>query len=95
MTHFEITLLRGSQLAKFDVPAAKSSVLGFHVGDETFLPCAQKVSELLPHHYRKAFERDKLFWESTLCNDVMKLDLVSAKGEPMGSLTAKIILSKH
>lgn len=55
---------------------------------ECLLPESETLRQLLPYHYRKAFDRAFAWWTQEY-SDVMRMDLYDYKGFPMGSLFAK------
>lgn len=66
--------------AKLRVPANTSGVI----------PVAQPIRARLPYHIRAAFGRGR--WRrDKLCSDILRRDLVSLKGKPLGTVFAKIV----
>ena len=56
---------------------------------ECLLPDADTLRAALPYQYRKAFDR-AIHWWTQEHTDVIRMDLRDYRGDPMGSLFAKI-----
>jgi len=91
---FKVELQRhGAQMWRAECKAERAALRGVYAllngKTECLLPDSQALRDLLPHQYRKAFDRAALWWTQEY-SDVIRMDLRDYRGFPMGSLFAKL-----
>ncbi len=77
--------------SKAVVPAIEAGIVGDWFGGKPYQPSTVAVREVLPHPYRKAFDRALKWWlTESMSGRAMPLmcDLRDLKGKPMGTLFA-------
>lgn len=70
------------------VPGSICGLIGSYVDGVPYEPDKVELAKTLPFRFRKAVARSQ--WISTNGSDVLRLDLVTLKGKPFGTLFAKI-----
>lgn len=78
----------GTQMQKFTVPAKAAGLVGRYVRAVPYRPDTENAARIMSHQYRKAVLRGQWYMDE-LCSDLMRMDLTSLKGAPMGTLIAK------
>ena len=87
---FEITFKRYDTIhAHFTVPAIKARLSGAWYETQPYLPDSDAVEAAMPYHYRKAFNRARVWWAREF-SDTVRCDLRDAKGFPAGTLFARL-----
>ena len=79
----------GIMRAKFRVPAIESGIVGIYDNGKPYQPANQPTRELLPYNVQKAFDRNVLKWWQFGLSDMLKSDLWSITGKPLGTLYAR------
>ena len=91
MMQFEVTFNRlGVIRSKFQVQAIECKLAGvWHYDGKPYLPDSEEVEALLPYHYRKAFNRTRVWWAREF-SDLVRVDLHDLRGFPLGTIHATL-----